>query len=256
MKKMMVLLAVILVASVAFAQQSPAGQGPTVINGGIPQDFSVVAPGAGPNNLGGPGLGRHDLKNANTQEALGCESCHLPHTAPASTGKAFLWAWSSIPTSITTYVTDTNPAATLTGPIARANAASRSLLCLTCHDSASANANGITGGVLYGVAGPYPMLTTVGGVGDMGTEHPVNAVVPVSIGYQPAAPVAPGSVISATANIGTDSLPLWTNNTVQCATCHDPHNDYTSDQGAAGGVPFLRVANTNGTYLCRECHNQ
>lgn len=253
MKKTMLLLIILLTASLVFAQKSPTGQGSTVLNGGIVEDWSNIAPGAGPNNLGGPGLGRHDLRNGTTGGALGCETCHLPHTAPTY-GATFLWAWSNMPTSVTTYITETNPAATLGAPLARTNAATRSLLCLTCHDSTSANANGITGGVVLS-GSPFPLMTSVGGVGSLSTQHPVNAVVPVGIDYQ-IVNVAAGP-LSSSGNIGVDALPLWgATPTVQCTTCHDQHNDYQADAGSAGGVPFLRVANTNGTYLCRECHNQ
>jgi len=51
-------------------------------------------------------------------------------------------------------------------------------------------------------------------------------------------------------------LPVWDAQLhVECGTCHDVHNDYPANNGTFGGIPFLRVANTNGTYLCRECHN-
>jgi hypothetical protein len=257
MNKLIAVLAIVLIASFAFAQQSPSGQGASSLNGGVVENWSSVAAGAGPNNLGGPGLGRHDLLNANTGQPLGCETCHLPHTAPTY-GKAFLWAWKTLPTSVTTYVTDTNPNSNLVTVTDRTQASSRSMLCLTCHDSASANANGITGGVLVN-GGPYPLLTTVGGVGDIGTQHPVNALVPTGLDYQIVSPVGniTQSTNEATATIGPDALPLWGSDyRVQCTSCHDQHNDYTSDNGTMGGVPFLRVANTDGVALCRECHNK
>lgn len=258
MSKLIALMAIVLIGSFALAQ-NPSGQGSTVLNGGIPENWATVAPSAGPNNLGGPGLGRHDLWNGQTGQPLGCETCHLPHTAPTY-GKAYLWAWKSVPTSVKTYATDKNQAgsADLGMVTDRNQASSRSMLCLTCHDSTSANANGITGNVALGGL-PYPLLATTGGAGDIGTQHPVNALVPATLDYQlvhPAANVG-NSANAATATIGPDSLPLWgADYRVQCTSCHDQHNDYTSDQGTAGGAPFLRVANTNGVALCRECHNK
>ena len=61
-RKLMFVLAMLAIASFAFAQQTPTGQGPTDLNGGLtstPGGFT----GSGPNNQGGPGLGRHDLKD-------------------------------------------------------------------------------------------------------------------------------------------------------------------------------------------------
>jgi hypothetical protein len=53
-------------------------------------------------------------------------------------------------------------------------------------------------------------------------------------------------------------LPLYgSNQTVECASCHDPHEARTraapDADGNNGGVYFLRVANTN-SQLCRTCH--
>ena len=159
-KKLVLVLATLLAASVAFAQ-IPSGQGPTVLNGGIlstPGGFT----GFGPNNQGGPGLGRHGLQDAETHLPIGCESCHLPHTTQTY-GKSFLWAWRIAPTYVTTYVTATNPSGALVTPTARTGNA-RSMLCFSCHDGTSASANGITAAItLNGV--PFPVLTTVGGTG-------------------------------------------------------------------------------------------
>jgi hypothetical protein len=193
---------------------------------------------------------------------LGCESCHLPHTAPTY-GTSFLWAWKNVPTNLTTYTTDTNPNGALVTPVAR-TANTRSMLCFTCHYGTSASANAIIGNVVPQGA-PYALVFTSGGVGSISNEHPVDALVPVNVDYQAVSPVSgglSGSPDSMSGFIGTPTatlpgLPLWgTDYRVECTSCHDQHNDYQSNQGTAGGVPFLRVANTNGVYLCRECHNQ
>lgn len=261
--KKVCLLATFLVVVAAFAQQSPTGQGPSALNGGLIQNFATTFPGAGPNNSGGPGLGRHDLQNANTLSPLGCESCHLPHTAP-TWGRTFLWAWRSVPSTVMTYQTDTNPVGMLVSPALAGSYATvrsgnaRSMLCLTCHDGTSANANGIIAAVTSSGA-PFPLLMSTAGVGDMSAQHPVDAIIPVTADFQQPVPVMGGGVgmNSATATVGSNALPLWdTDYRVECTTCHDQHNDFQSNQGPAGGVPFLRVANTNGTYLCRQCHNK
>src|SRR5271157_5382793 len=227
MKKIMLTLAILLVACFAFAQQNPLGQGPTILNGGIPESWTNIAPGAGPSVLG-PGLGRHDLYDGSTGKPLGCESCHLPHTAPVY-GGSFLWAWKTVPTNLTTYTTDTNPSGALVTPVGR-SANTRSMLCFTCHDGTSASANAITGNVVLQGA-PYALVFTTS---------------------LSASPDSVSGIIGA-----SPGLPLWgADYRVECTSCHDQHNDYTSDAGTAGGVPFLRVANTNGVALCRQCHNQ
>jgi hypothetical protein len=271
MKKLIVVAAeVLLVGAVAFAQLN---QGPTILNGGITSTPSTGFAGAGPNNLGGPGLGRHDLQTLGGT-ALGCETCHLPHTAP-SYGTSFLWAWKYLPTTnVSTYQTETNPSGALSpvplastnpGYLAARSGNVRSMLCLTCHDGTSMAANNIqSGNTVNGL--PFQLLATGSGQ-NMSNEHPVDAVFPPSSNTQYVQPNlgisnGPGQ---STGAVGRDQLPLWNtgasgtgNPGVECVSCHDPHNDYltNSPTGSGGGVPFLRVANLNGTYLCRECHNQ
>ena len=261
MKRTMILLAILLVACFAFAQQSPLGQGPTVLNGGVPESWVNIAPGAGPSVLG-PGLGRHDLYDGTTGSPLGCETCHLPHTAPTF-GTSFLWAWKHVPTNLTTYTTDTNPSGALVTPVAR-SANTRSMLCFTCHDGTSASSNAITGNVVPQGA-PYALIFTTGGTGSISNEHPVDALVPVNVDYQLVSPVTTGlsgSPDSVSAFIGPATatqpgLPLWgTDYRVECTSCHDQHNDWQTNSGTSGGIPFLRIANTNGVQLCRNCHNQ
>ena len=252
-KKLMFVLAMLAIASFAFAQQ-PAGQGPTDINGGLTSTPGGFA-GSGPNNQGGPGLGRHDLKSTLTGDTLGCETCHLPHTSP-SYGKAFMWAWKNMPTSLPTYVTTTNPSGSLVTPTG-IGGNSRSMLCFSCHDGAMLSSNNIVAGNTFNGT-PYPLVTSSGGVSNgLQTEHPVDAGFPTTSDY--VQPVTGAGIYGSTGAVGVDTLPLWAGNTwnlsVECGTCHDVHNDYPVDNGTFGGVPFLRVANTSGTYLCRECHN-
>jgi len=255
-RKLMLVLAVLLVASLALAQQSPTGQGPTRLNGGV-----LSAPATGwdttGNNMGTGGLGRHDLQDAKTSQPLGCESCHLPHTAPTY-GQALLWAWSTVPTKISTYVTATNPSGALVTPTSGVNGPpgnTRSMLCFTCHDGTSASANGVIASVTFSGA-PYQLITTTGGVGSLGSEHPVDAMFPTTNDYVQPTKLGALGMYGTTATVGTAALPLWDSvYHVECTTCHDVHNDYLTDNGTFGGVPFLRVANTSGTFLCRQCHN-
>jgi len=263
-QKLVLVLGILMVASVAFAQ-NPPGQGPTYLNGGLtgtPGGFT----GSGPNNQGGPGLGRHDLWSTATSRPLGCERCHLPHTAP-TWGATFLWAWRNMPTmNLPTYETPTNPSGYL-APVPTAVTGppignSRSMLCFSCHDGTSMNANNIQGGNTYNGT-PYPLINSGTNPNGLQTEHPVDAIFPNRTDY--AQPVlVTGGWYDEVAYVGIDQLPLWyagapghvtTSPGVECGTCHDVHNDYTADNGPNGGIPFLRVANTYGTYLCRECHN-
>jgi hypothetical protein len=251
MKKLLVLVVILLAASFASAQM-----GSSVLGGTITENWTVVAPNAGPNPNGGPGLGRHDLWSATNGSPLGCETCHLPHTAPTY-GTAYLWSMKTVPTTENTYITTKNPQTAMTFSGLRNAASTRSMLCLSCHDGASANTNGINANVAK--AGlPYALIA-VGSTAGLSSQHPVDALVPANLDYAIVSPVTStvDSADSITATIGNNSLPLWgTDYRVECTSCHDQHNDYVVDNGVNGGAPFLRVANTTGVELCRSCHNQ
>jgi nitrate/TMAO reductase-like tetraheme cytochrome c subunit len=251
MKKLFVLVVILLAASFMMAQP-----GKTVLGGNIVENWNNMAPNAGPNPLGGPGLGRHDLWSATNGSPLGCETCHLPHTAPTF-GAAYLWAYKVVPASVQTYITTKNATGSMTFTGVRTASATRSILCMSCHDGASANTNGINGNVAKNGL-PYA-LTQVGSTAGLSNQHPVDALVPNNLDYAIVTPVTStvDSADSISATIGTNSLPLWgTDYRVECTSCHDQHNDYTVDQGVQGGAPFLRVANSTGVELCRSCHNK
>jgi len=276
MKRMlMIVLAMLLVAGYAFAQTAnPPGQGNTLLNGGIVTPAFTPFPGAGPNPMtGNPnGLGRHDLQEWNTSSStsngpLGCETCHLPHTAPKY-GKSFLWAWTYLPGSnLPTYASLYNPSGYLASPPTGVTGNSRSMLCFSCHDAYSVGANGITANNIVSGAGlPYQLINSTTGSPALTTQHPVDAEFPPTNDYVQPALVTSYTMYGANGQVGADNLPVWFGGAtpgtglsalaVECGTCHDVHNDYpVGFSKGIGGPPFLRVANTNGTYLCRECHN-
>jgi len=67
-------------------------------------------------------------------------------------------------------------------------------------------------------------------------DHPVN------MPYNPTA--SPNDTLQAIATVAT-VLPLYgTTSTLQCSTCHDPHNDINTN--------YLRQA--NNTAHCTTCH--
>jgi len=257
-RKLMFVLAMLLVATVAFAQ-NPSGQGGTALNGAIPEvKAGQQISGSGPNNQGGVGLGRHDLIDSVSTQPLGCETCHLPHTAP-NYGTSFMWAWRNVPTSLSTYNTATNNGGHLVTP-SGISGNSRSMLCFSCHDATSVSLNGVSSAnlLISGAGGPYPLVTTSGGTGSLSTQHPVDAVFPGTTDYVQPSILGSLGLYGTSATVGVDALPLWDGAYhVECGTCHDVHNDYAVNNttSGSGGAPFLRIANINGTYLCRECHN-
>ncbi len=168
----------------------------------------------------------------------GCKSCHVPHQASAK-GEVLLWA-QSFPTtaSFGVYNTPTmnSTPVDVGGNYSAANLPSGAklytVLCLSCHD-------GLTTPSIISATDAHAIANPTNSDG-LKNDHPVNMV------YNPTAdaglePLA--TVQASKATLYSDG----TNQTVQCASCHNVHDNTLT--------PFLRVANTNTKAgLCTTCH--
>lgn len=179
----------------------------------------------------------------------GCRSCHAPHNGatanggPQSTGLIMLWT-RNFPAAANTFgvyssATLGNTATELGGSALTTSADVRmySLLCLSCHDgvTSAATAGGATATV--NMVGSRAAFGT-GAYESLGltNDHPVNMT------YNPAA--SNNDNLQAVATVAA-TLPLYgSTNTMQCATCHDSHNNVNTK--------FLRQPNT--TAHCTTCH--
>ena len=228
--------------------------------------------------------GPHDLSNGSavrnsntTINGQTCVFCHVPHSGSTNlplwnrsnpTGAAYQVYTSSTSTSVAT-------AAGLASGISGA--------CMSCHDGTIAmdvvtNVNGLpfgtapTGGSVGFTAGPEQeghLLQRHRRHGQRDERRPAVPRVgppqrpsrwpsstrrrspPTRALHARSRRSAPASTSTAPAA----QLPLYgsstANATVECASCHDAHNN--SLNGTNGG--FLRQANT-GSQMCKACHNK
>ncbi len=139
-------------------------------------------------------------------------------------------------------------------------------LCLSCHDGTQAvnamfnppnrlnNVNPtMTGGdILYG--GKAISATSNAYLGtDLSNDHPVN--FSYSRAYTGDGGAASGTLFAPTGTAsvtGNGNTVRLFADTVQCATCHDPHKDYSVNTEF---TPFLRVS-IAGSALCLTCHDK
>lgn len=174
----------------------------------------------------------HDIAAAGN----GCKGCHVPHQASAR-GRTLLWA-QSFPTTATfgTYTSSTMDSttaevgdATYSGTNPPTGEKSYTVLCLSCHD-------GITAPTIIAATAPTAIANPTNSDG-LYNDHPVNMPWPTG-----------DTGIEPTATAITAGVKLFgASNTVQCASCHNPHDNTLT--------PFLRVANTNTKAgLCGACH--
>ena len=190
---------------------------------------------------------KHDLSStgpgAKTNVTQTCVFCHTPHGA-AVAGTAPLWnKTTTATTGFTMY-----SSATLSGTV-DATPTGASMACFTCHDGTQAVGNIInlpngTASVTYtaggGVNATGFIASGTGLLGkDLTNDHPV------AITYQQN---LDASLVNPTA-FAANTVRLFPTNAngskVQCASCHDVHNNTNA--------PFLRVSMTNSA-LCTACH--
>mgnify|MGYP003574051340 CR=1 FL=1 len=162
-----------------------------------------------------------------------CGTCHIPHNADAVTVGAPLWSHDISSAGFTSY-TGTDMDATTGAP------SGTSLLCLSCHDgTVDLDAHDQKAGVATVLKMTGSALVGT----DLSNDHPVSFTWVNEAGLHD--PTATLSGLGA--NIDDDMLFGAGNDQMECASCHDAHND-------ANGS-FLRKSNANSA-LCLTCHNK
>jgi predicted CXXCH cytochrome family protein len=230
-----------------------------VVGAGTATAQSTIA--FGPHDFSGGSAIRTTDASINGQT---CVFCHTPHEGSVSVP---LWNRSSTTSTYQVYASSTMDAA---APTSAAIQSGISGACLSCHDGSIAidvltNLAGVahtasaaftrqaTAKATYGASGTGTGNIMNGGSPFLGTDlrndHPITIIYETARAQTPAEFVT--QAISGTKiTVGTTSpLPLFGSSTatatVECASCHDPHNN-------SRGL-FLRKSNA-GSAICLTCH--
>lgn len=198
----------------------------------------------------------HDLRSKFSGTVV-CEYCHVPHkfTTLGSGEPPLLWNVTLKTGPYASYKSSSFNGSSTIRDVSTASAtnsaAYMSLLCLSCHDGTVTQATfyQFTSGM--GGTGSFT-APNIGGTSGLANDHPVDFT------YSIALATADGGVKSPTEGagvripyVGSPALPLYkdqgsdVSGRLECATCHNPHND--------SNMPFLRMANS-GSALCLNCH--
>ncbi|WP_242392786.1 cytochrome c3 family protein [Anaeromyxobacter oryzisoli] len=169
--------------------------------------------------------GPHDMRQQTPAGTQGvCLYCHAAHLWSVSNIGAGTGAplWNRNQSSVITPY-GTTVAGTVVG-----QPGAQSRTCLSCHD-------GVTdlGAVNNGVAETLGAIKAHSVGTTLTNDHPVGVVIPATADYK-------------TPVVGVDAVKLSTTNTVECSSCHEPHNGVAGDK-------FLRVAGGN---FCDQCHQK
>jgi len=164
-----------------------------------------------------------------------CIFCHTPHHASATDGPLWNHQMATGP-----YTPFSSPTLTALGvTIGPPTGSSR--LCLSCHDGTVAL--GLVSSRPGGIAmnNPLPDASKIGP--DLSLQHPISFV------YNSALATAASAYPAAGGLVDPGTLPpevvLENGNTLQCTTCHDPHNNQYGS--------FL-VMDNSSSQLCVTCH--
>jgi predicted CXXCH cytochrome family protein len=193
------------------------------LNGFIARGDSIVN---SKHNLSASGPG---IIKAATEQNL-CVFCHTVHYANGQTP-----LWNHQMSGVTNYITYTS--GTLKAVVGQPDGSSR--LCLSCHDgtvalgmvSSRTNLIAMKNGVMTMPASPNNLGT------DLSGDHPISFKYDANLTKLDSQLQDPATL--------TSKVKLDHNGEVQCASCHDPHNDQFGN--------FLVVDNT-GSALCLACH--
>jgi predicted CXXCH cytochrome family protein len=208
---------------------------------------------------------RHDLTSGtyySGAQVSACQFCHTPHLRNNTVVQgAPLWNRQLPTATYTLYGNGQTISGTSVG-----QPGTNSKTCLSCHDGTIALGDILVGNdsTIQGAGGgttativngkladgvTNPTTGRVPGIGtDLRQEHPVGVVYDSST----QGPGLNSSVNSnAPYNIGNKKWRLYGGGdgtgTVECASCHDPHNTTNGEQ------PFLRDSYST---ICTDCHSQ
>jgi len=172
-----------------------------------------------------------------------CLPCHTPHQA---LGNIYGPLWNHDPSAaVGTFVPYTSATFDPDGGTTIGQPGPQSLACLSCHD-------GTTGldqfGGQTGAAATIGAAFIVGAGGDLTTEHPIGFDYTDGLDAGLHDPSTTASGIAGGTTIQADLLFA---DKLECASCHDVHNEL----GTAIGEGLLRVDNA-ASALCLTCHDK
>jgi hypothetical protein len=195
----------------------------------------------------------HDFSTTGWTGGQICVACHTPHGADTTVADAPLWNHA---VTTKTYVLYSNPA-TLNATLSQPTGVTK--LCLSCHDGTVALDS------FGGKTGTTFMTGTkaVGaGPSDLSNDHPVSFTYNTALATTDGALHDPSTrtvtIGSGTqTRTGTIAAVMLYNNTLQCASCHDVHNTFTTTD-TFGTPPTNRLLKVSvaGSRLCLTCHNK
>jgi predicted CXXCH cytochrome family protein len=177
-----------------------------------------------------------------TPQSQTCIVCHTPHNADDTMTDAPLWNHEVTAVATYTLYDSTTLDATDMG---QPNGVSK--LCLSCHDGTVAvdNYGDTTTGTIIMGAGALSDTPAFGA--DLSNDHPISFTYNTALATADGGLENPSVALSGLVGGGTIDADLLYSGKLECASCHDVHND------AAVAQSLLVMPNTDSD-LCLTCH--
>lgn len=187
----------------------------------------------------------HDFSQRGWSNGEICVVCHTPHNSLV-VEDAPLWNHKLTQSQFVTY-----DSPTFEGDNTIGQPTGTSVMCLSCHD----------GTVALDSFGGGGGTTTISGSKDLGAD--LSNDHPISFTFDAALALADPGLFDPTVKVTTigsgektktgtiDDVMLF-NSKVQCPSCHDVHNGFTT---GIPGDPLLRITKQRST-LCLTCHDK
>jgi hypothetical protein len=191
----------------------------------------------------------HDFSGQGFAAGQICVVCHAPHNV-ATPVIPPLWNHEVTEASYIVYDSPTLDAdgGTLGQP------SGSTLLCLSCHDGTVAIDS-------FGGATGTSFVTGLANLGtDLSNDHPISFTYDTTLANKDGGLIDPGPG-GPDVTIGSGSFTrtgkiqdvMLQNDQLQCASCHDVHNDFVA--GGIQGDPLLLISKADSA-LCLTCHNK
>jgi len=190
---------------------------------------------------------KHDFSSdPNTGNQI-CVPCHAPHNVATPVIPPL---WNHEVTTATYIVYDSPTLDADGGTLGQPSGST--LLCLSCHDGTVAIDS-------FGGATGTSFITGLSNLGtDLSNDHPISFTYDTTL-----ANTDGGLFDPATTNVtigsgdftrtGTIQEVMLQADQLQCASCHDVHNDFVA--GGIQGQPLLLISKADSA-ICLTCHNK
>ena len=184
----------------------------------------------------------HDFSGLPNARGEICLPCHAPHNNAENVTDAPLWNHEVTTAVYDTYTSPTMDAGTPPGDLDQPGGVSK--LCLSCHDGTVAiDAFGGQPGSIF-----FPPTSDNNLGTDLTNDHPISFIYDTALASVDGELSDPTTALSGIVGSsgGTIQEDMLFADRLECASCHDVHNTFNTDD--------LLLKPNGGSALCLTCH--